>query len=675
MENSGAQAARDYLRPAFNVFLAFAVAAAAGCAVNPYIDNPRPGDQDNSERRAARDAGPLGSMDFALRYLDNTFEAYGAKVSEEYNRQQALSAGLLGLGGLIIGYAATSEYRHRVAGSALLGGTAYAIGTWNTNTGRTGIYRAGQEALTCARKATVPLQASRDRLTKLEQLVAGLKGPVERTGKAKGKLEEQLMVARATAGSDPAAMATADAALALALIAQDQADAAASDASGLLGRIQNAGGFLTGKVDEIRRIVDSSLDRTAADINSLPKALAGIADYVGYFTPASAMAKVQQPGIAGTGKAQPLEKSGQQAARDAPPTGSLAALAAAVGDLSAARAELQHQVALVRGALAEISSSAALKAALEPCGVAIAAAVRTMSLEYPSIAFDPGVERNRDVVITGGTMPYSAQFETIPAKGLNVKAVGNVVVVTTTVDTEAGSTHAVRVRDATGANSVTLTVTINGKDSGSGGGVKKVADAKVTCHGFESFSKEDVCLLQSLVKAKPVDGKSGQITCTAYRTNGPAALKLPDAAKGLVNKETLKAVRAGFSLAEDAKPDVVKAVAAKFSPPCPELEKVSAAPSAPIASTGSGAAGCEPGKGLPGAKTAFECKMKKEEMLDLRARLSKKFINLQLSPTLEEFDEPLRLAIGEFKKSLKFPVKDGIYTEETHAAAMNLPKT
>src|SRR5471030_624794 len=77
-----------------------------GCVGNPYIANPRPGDY--PEKQAARDAGyAQGSMQFAVRYLDNTYEAYGTKVSQEWDRQQSLAAAFLGLGGLIIGDAAS----------------------------------------------------------------------------------------------------------------------------------------------------------------------------------------------------------------------------------------------------------------------------------------------------------------------------------------------------------------------------------------------------------------------------------------------------------------------------------------------------------------------------------------------------------------------------------------
>jgi hypothetical protein len=167
----------------------------SGCASNPYIKNTRPSAKENLHP----DAPNLekGTIEYSLKYADDTYDAYEAKLSEEFERQQLVSDGLLTLAASALGLAAYGADTDAILGVGLGGAWAYQLGTWNSNKNRLGIYIEGMKALSCGKIAIAPLRISEEKLSNIKERGNALYTAIEEAANATGQVTSYLAIASA----------------------------------------------------------------------------------------------------------------------------------------------------------------------------------------------------------------------------------------------------------------------------------------------------------------------------------------------------------------------------------------------------------------------------------------------------------------------------------------------
>ena len=133
------------------------LACLAGCAANPYSTATPP-----HQASGHADHASIRLVD-SLAYLQVLRADYRAKRSAEFDRQQALTTGLFGVGALAIGLGAFGAHPDATKAVALGGATAYQVGKWNTDAGRTALYGEGIAALSCAEALMSPMLVAVDR--------------------------------------------------------------------------------------------------------------------------------------------------------------------------------------------------------------------------------------------------------------------------------------------------------------------------------------------------------------------------------------------------------------------------------------------------------------------------------------------------------------------------------
>jgi len=522
----------------------------SACANNPYVANTRPYVPNNNLTR--------GSLDYAMAYGEQTYEAYEAKLSEEFSRQQNLSTGLITSTALIIGLSAGHAHPDAIKLAALGSGLTYELGTWNTNQGRSGIYMEGMKAVSCARNAAAPLRLSSDQRSSLRQFRAATAEAAAHLGDAMGEVTARLT--QATLGTP--VQTAAQNHLALATTESAQAEVLLSRAAGMESRLEGAGGMLEGKIDEIRSAVDQALNGTAASLSNLPKAITSVSDYANVFVPNLNLGAGLAQFAAGSGAGAVAgsttrtsqagrtvdfvnSKQGKFTAPSQAPTVEVE-LATATGHLVAARQALAVQTSLLNGAL-NPSTLDQIKASLSGCGVD-AKVTGSMVVQPTTASFTAGTEGMTAITITNGTQPYSISMLDSPAKGIstNLVAGGTIVMISAAKETDAGKTYRLSVTDA--ANSVQIvSIAILAAP------VQQMALASPTptCSGANLLKGEMVCLIQHYLHVTE-DGRFGGKTCTAFMSKWPKSY-------GLVNNESLDPVIQEYQIKNRNDVDELKA--------------------------------------------------------------------------------------------------------------------
>lgn len=475
----------------------------AGCAINPYIDDPRP---------SASEGRP--QLDAALVYADNLHRSYYKKHSEEFLRERNLAGGLLTLAtaGLLAAYG--GAHSDVLVGLAAGGALAYQLGTWNTNRARVDIYMEGMKAVSCARTAIAPLNLPPEYLVDVVNVRTLLEGAVQRGAAAAGELEQIPLSGEAQQKANKTLAEFARAEL--------QAREAAGRAASLQRKVNGAGSYLSGQLDTIHNAVTEAINGTRADLRNLPVAITAIA----------AHANSLEAGMIG-GLRSKTTTSGQASNAES--------LTARGARASAPYARLTSELSLVQMYTRQLEemlparTAEELKGELVNCNVDASriAKLRATPSSVEIAQGDAGVR----VQVLGGTTPYAVEPSGALANGLtigpdtsgfSIAAAANATV----------ATQRVRVRDAAN-NEVVVDVQVKsavptkestGQDKTTQGGASTTAPA---CFKPATMPRELTCFIQHSVGAK-VDGDFGSETCARYR----ADTRLKDAG-GRVNDQAV----------------------------------------------------------------------------------------------------------------------------------------
>ncbi len=510
--------------------IALLIAALSGCAANPYVSVPR-------EPSPLPDRPQQGkSLAQSLRYADALYDAYENKLIEEYDRQRALSGGLLTLGALGVGLAASRAHADNLLGVALGGGLAYQLGTWNTNDGRLGLYLEGMKAINCAKAALVPLQLDESVLSRADQLQVEVGNQVKVAARAGGDvLSAMSEVARLrAAGSAVTALeANAQTELASLVTLLNDANTLAAQAAGQRLRVQGASHNFEQTIDRIRTTVDAALKGTLADISKLPDAIASFNRYASAVVPGVQLDASRNAAVAGLNKkvgpiappvtAQARSERSRLQAEDQDPS---SALAQALGAMRAEQHYLAWLISRLRGAV-EVSSAEQIKSRLDGCGVD-AKVVSALSVTRATLNFVAGTAGVETVGVKGGTQPHAASWASLPHTGMSFTlTAGNVLVVAAGADAVAGQSHTLNVTDASGATAA-IVITITAAVPAVTTKVVVLAANPTTAQSAESClgswrpAPEAVCFMQARI-GTPVDGRFGSQSCRAYSAHGVAS--------------------------------------------------------------------------------------------------------------------------------------------------------
>jgi hypothetical protein len=398
-------------------------------------------------------------MDYAWTYADATADAYTAKISEEFTRQQNLSTGLIGLGGLAIGLAAGHAHPDALKLTALTGGLGYQIGSLNTNQGRNQIYLAGAKAISCAKDAIKPLRIRENSIKNITTSTATLRDAAIAASAAAGALVTQ--VGRVPADNIDTATGVQKAQISLDRYTTDiaQANAAIGRAATLVQKIETAGTTLEIQVDNIRSTVSDALNGTVGDLSNLPRIIASTSDYVNVFAPGinlgnslTQMITSTNTSPAGNNWSGGMPKSSTTPLND---------LAHALGHLEAKLAELEFEIANLLGLIA-MPGADEVKSAMALCAIT-PNVTEVFRLSTSTTNFTEGTAGVVTVSVKGGTSPYYA----VPIKslgaGIDVRVLpGDNVLVSVTADAKGGTSYQVNITDHAGT-SLPLTITIAAK--------------------------------------------------------------------------------------------------------------------------------------------------------------------------------------------------------------------
>lgn len=379
-------------------------ALASGCSVNPVVPWTVP----------ARTGQPLTNLDYAETYAQTVQGAYKNEISRQAGMSNDLASGLVVAGALALALAAGKASSGTVAGVALIGGTAYAIGNMNLNKQRLLILQAGHEGIGCARRAVIPLRMTdgerRDiekALMDLDAAGPGLSAPAARV---RTSLAAYLQ-GGALATSELSIRASA--ALAAAAEVADAAAAASGSGRILVTQARHAGDNLIAAVDKIdAAVIRASLD-TMPDLTSVPKVIAGLAGYAAQIAPGAGVDKMISVGLAA--RNPETLKSGTLPAQAAAHSDLLAATLT----LEAVTAGVQGQVRVVQSYLRAYQPGTAALEALKDCGVTDVYFPLKASID--KLAFPGNVDASKGFALSGGTRPYVIELTDTPIQGLTVK--------------------------------------------------------------------------------------------------------------------------------------------------------------------------------------------------------------------------------------------------------------
>lgn len=384
------------------------IALLTGCA-SPYVATDRSVVAQQLKPQVLGDA----IRQARARSLD-----YRDKVVELGESERLLSNSLLTLGAVIVGASVAKVHSSAITGGALLAGTAYTIGTFNTDKRRGAIYLAGMKAVDCAIAAVIPLALSDEAQKDLDEQKKALNGePAPNLSKAAGKVDQWAVQAKGSRNAlyFQAAIESAQAGLAAAAAAATKANGASAAAANRNLRAEEMGYLLVGTVKDIDAAVLLEIRGTEGSIQAVPGLVATIQTSAGLFAPAAGGSTEAAPRSGG----QPDPAAPKP---DVPTVDDLRVmneLGTAIGALRWATMDVEGRAERLASLATPVNSQSA--EALKLCKVE--ATLKPMTVTPPAVTFTAKKAGTQTVQIAGGNGNYAGAFLHGSAAGL--KAVTN----------------------------------------------------------------------------------------------------------------------------------------------------------------------------------------------------------------------------------------------------------
>ncbi len=417
----------------------------AGCA-SPYVTRPAagPGDKDQAV-----------SLSAALAYSRETRELYRAKIIELGESERALSNTLVSLGGALIAAGAFGAHRDTLVGGALIGGTAYSLGTFNTDKRRAMIYVAGMKALTCSDHAVTALNFDNTVAARMKENVASITVRLKRVTDGISTVEDLAKKISADATTlVQAETQAARQALGEAISAQGAADQ-------LIAQRSIAGGRLRTVVDDIDTVILDAIRGTEGALEAVPQIIGGLVKASQVFAPQVNLADVIKPVPAEAPHSirEKIKKGASDKTKEA-----LQNLDDAVASLNGEVVLLKSEAQRLNSLVATFDAAKAIDA-LKICRVEGLPA--TMKVDSTELKFKAKTADKKTVVIEGGKAPYYAYIEGSPA-GISVENPQSQVLIVSVTDQVAAGNYRLIVQDNTRQTRLVVTIEVaeNTKSNG-----------------------------------------------------------------------------------------------------------------------------------------------------------------------------------------------------------------
>jgi hypothetical protein len=502
-----------------------------GCA-NPYVRVIAP---DTSK------SYPPASLAYALEYSRTYHDAYRDKVIELGDAERTLSNGLITLGGVLVGLAASKAHSSATGGVAILGGLGYTLGVFNTDKRRSLIYVAGMKALECANDAVTPLNLGAQALSDLQSQMSDVKESSSALSKRIGAVEADIIIVSQRVPKAESSIQSARQAVNATQEILARASQAHVAGNELLAKHGLAGEHLRNAVQKIDAAVLDELRGTEAAIQSVPSIIADLAVNTKVFSdlarppaaPASGAAAEDAP----HGKV--VRSVEARIRRDKEQLDLLTALATSVAALKSETSLLESRSQRLSGIVASIQKDARGDR-LKTCKVE--GVETTMTVTPQTLTFDEKTANTQMLLVKGGKQNYSAQFAQSAHPGLSIEAASpflrsDVIAVTATKDATANAAgYQIVVRDS--SNQVQIVMVKVGPKSGGNAGAG------------ESASNDDlVSYIMSLSPVKVASGTSVDINKVTIRPDGsPEVTYKPQAGKTVKGDEVAAALMADTEL-------------------------------------------------------------------------------------------------------------------------------
>jgi len=502
--------------------------ALAGCAVNPIAQWAPP---------EPKEAQPV-SLGYAHRYADAARDGYQRALRDQVQAQVGLNSGLLGLGALAVGLAASSVHKDVVLGTAFLGGTVYAFGQQNLSKQRLLIYQAGVDAIGCAKRAVAPLAMSDADVKLLGASLELLERRTASTIAARAAVADALAAWNAQSPTEGEGAATAQAASSAAGSAIDTANRTTTSGRQAISKMRVVGDQLVNAVDKIdAAVVKATLD-TLPDPSSVFKVIPGLAGFAGSIVPGADAAITAAMGKRKT-EFTPQGKS-FRSAQGKDISAHAAQLAASITKLNAETDQLIAQLAKVNGLLPSAEALASPDA-LRDCGVAdVGFALKSVP---EKVIVPAGVERT-SFQVSGGVTPYVTKtpFSPYPVSAPSPTPHEGTVNVEIAKDTKPG-TYSVTVFDSSKpAKVLVVNIEVQGAaaeapDAPAAPQGKALTGASAVAQAISKKRQFQHAGGVELTLTKPAKPKSESEIPLSLRCNPKPAQCIPpaDAAKTIVN--------------------------------------------------------------------------------------------------------------------------------------------
>lgn len=413
-----------------------------GCASNPYPAAERPHLPD-----ADRPSLEPGSMAYARRYADDTYAEFRGLLLREVDREQDLAHGLIMIGATALGIAAYEGSRDALIGAALGGGTLYTLGSWDSSRPRFEVYVEGMKAVVCAKRAIEPLHLSDARADELRVLRKELSDSIDATADAIA-----AVVTNATGAASAGQSSPIDSEIRSIEELLERAQRAQVAGDKLARAADSAGSSLEDAIDQIQNDVYKAINGTRSDLASLPAIIGGLSQAGDIFVPGLDLGAMLGAAVSAG------EVVGGQQSTTGAPGAAVQISPAALGKLRAAGIRLASRTSRLQGMVDTIRSDQ-VRSNLEECGVDPKSLSLGLQFSRSQVSFMAGQSGISTVRVKGGTLPYRAQFEDLPANGLNAAVSGDTVSIIATESILAGQRHSLLVSDSA-ENMATVTVEV-----------------------------------------------------------------------------------------------------------------------------------------------------------------------------------------------------------------------
>ena len=371
------------------IAVALCVSLLGGCAINPIVSWDPPPKKESADSPMVQDD--------ARAYSDAARKAYQRAINSQVKASGQLSSGLIVAGALAAALAAGRVHRDALIGASLIGGTAYALGSWNLDKRRLTIYQAGVDAFNCSNRAVAPLNMRQADFDSLGQHLTGLETALSEANAAIADADARVGAFSSRSAPNFEAAQPLQLSIAAARNVVAQGNQAVGPGRQLHVGAGSSGPRLKDAVDKIDAAIGKALIDILPDLASTSKVIASLSGFAGSIAPGAGIEASLNESLAKFNTV----KTEAAITQVTPPK----EVTDAVARMDAAVARVATSTQVVQGHVA--AHGAAMQAdTLADCGLGDVSF--PLATAPSALSLDPGGGA-RFVAINGGTPPFEVR--------------------------------------------------------------------------------------------------------------------------------------------------------------------------------------------------------------------------------------------------------------------------